>query len=105
MACIVSNLARRTISTLNNPSASTQVFSNFLGGNDCSGLLLHKTVEGRVMLALLAIGTMTELILTIFRVRDDLFVEEEACGFGEFIPLTITDELKLSDSVSYFFGL
>ncbi|KAB2626881.1 PRA1 family protein B6-like [Pyrus ussuriensis x Pyrus communis] len=82
-------------------------------------LLLHKTVERLVVLVLLAIGTMIELILTdaavhlfvtlasvipillvhaVFRVRDDVFVEE-AGGFGEFVPLTTTDESKLSESV------
>ncbi|KAM1444201.1 hypothetical protein ACFX2I_040382 [Malus domestica] len=83
-------------------------------------LLLHKTVERPLMLVLLAIGTMIELILTdaaeylfvtlactvpiilvhaVFRVRDDGFVEEEAFGFGEYVPPTTTEEPKLADSV------
>lgn len=85
-----------------------------------NSVVLHKIIDRRLVLALLAIVTMVELILTraalhlfltlgcgtpvvlvhaVLRVRDDLFVEEEASAAGELVPLRPTSEPKLSDAV------
>jgi len=73
-----------------------------------NSVVLHQVIDRRLVLALLAIVTVVELILTraaihlgvtlacgipiilvhaILRVTDDLFVGEEACAAGELVPL------------------
>ncbi|KAM5554545.1 PRA1 family protein F2 [Rosa sericea] len=85
-----------------------------------SVVLQYKIIDRRLVLALLVIATMVELIVTdaaihlfvtlacatpvilvyaVFRVRDDLCVEEEASAAGELVPLIKNTEPKLSDSV------
>ncbi|PRQ57230.1 putative prenylated rab acceptor PRA1 [Rosa chinensis] len=85
-----------------------------------SVVLQYKIIDRRLVLALLVIATMVELIVTraaihlfvtlacatpvilvhaVFRVRDDLCVEEKASAAGELVPLIKNTEPKLSDSV------
>ncbi|KAA8515831.1 hypothetical protein F0562_018558 [Nyssa sinensis] len=73
-----------------------------------NSVVLHRIIDKRLVLALLAIVTAVELILTrsaihlfvtlaaatpiilvhaVLRIRDDLFVGEEACAAGELLPL------------------
>jgi hypothetical protein len=73
-----------------------------------NSVVLHRIIDKRLVLALLAIVTAVELILTraaihlfvtlacgipiilvhaVLRVSDDLFVGEEACAAGELVPL------------------
>nr|XP_023889648.1 PRA1 family protein F3-like [Quercus suber]POE64513.1 pra1 family protein f2 [Quercus suber] len=73
-----------------------------------NSVVLHRIIDKRLVLSLLAIGTAVELILTraaihlvvslacgipivlvhaVLRVSDDLFVGEEACAAGELVPL------------------
>uniref|UniRef100_A0A5B7BZ06 PRA1 family protein n=1 Tax=Davidia involucrata TaxID=16924 RepID=A0A5B7BZ06_DAVIN len=84
-----------------------------------NSVVLHRIIDKRLVLALLAIVTAVELILTraaihlfvtlaaatpvilvhaVVRVRDDLFVDEEACAAGELVPLVY--KKKSSDAES-----
>lgn len=73
-----------------------------------NSVVLHRVIDKRLVLALLAVATAVELILTdagihligtlaggvpvviahaVLCVADDLFVGEEACAAGELVPL------------------
>ncbi|KAK9273401.1 hypothetical protein L1049_018211 [Liquidambar formosana] len=73
-----------------------------------NSVVLHKIIDKRLVLAVLAIATAIELILTdaaihllatlaagipiilvhaVLKTRDDQFVNEEACAAGELVPL------------------
>jgi len=73
-----------------------------------NSVVLHKVIDKRLVLASVAVVTAVELIVTraaihlcvtlacgipiilvhaVLRVRDDLFVGEEACAAGELVPL------------------
>lgn len=73
-----------------------------------NSMVLHRVIDKRLVLALLAVATAVELILThagihllatlaggvpvviahaVLYVADDLFVGEEACAAGELVPL------------------